>query len=90
MSLTENKTGRCYYCSALFGRRNTATARTIDHKTPQCRGGTDDLENLVYACRKCNNEKGNMTLSEYLSYIAAGRPRSALRGGHVRRNREGE
>lgn len=32
---------------------------TIDHVIPVSKGGTDDLENLVIACRKCNSKKNN-------------------------------
>lgn len=32
---------------------------TIDHVIPKCLGGTDDLENLVPACEKCNTKKGS-------------------------------
>lgn len=31
---------------------------TIDHHRPRSRGGTDDGENLVYACARCNEHKG--------------------------------
>lgn len=31
----------------------------IDHVTPKCAGGTDDMSNLVAACRPCNNTKGS-------------------------------
>lgn len=29
----------------------------VDHIIPRCKGGTDNLENLVTACRKCNLTK---------------------------------
>lgn len=32
---------------------------TIDHVIPKVRGGEDTWENLVCACVKCNNKKGN-------------------------------
>ena len=28
--------------------------RTIDHNFPRSVGGTDDLNNLALACRRCN------------------------------------
>jgi 5-methylcytosine-specific restriction endonuclease McrA len=40
----------CAYC----GRRAT----TADHVVPKARGGTDDMSNLVAACRSCNGRKG--------------------------------
>lgn len=47
---------RCLYC----GR----SANTIDHVQPKSRGGKDTWENLVACCLKCNNAKGDKTLSE--------------------------
>ena len=29
----------------------------VDHVIPRCKGGTDDPDNLVTACRTCNLEK---------------------------------
>jgi len=29
----------------------------IDHVIPRCKGGTDEMDNLVTACRKCNLTK---------------------------------
>lgn len=48
--LTKND-GRCVYCGD--------PADTIDHVIPRSKGGTDDLDNLVPACRDCNSRKGN-------------------------------
>lgn len=31
---------------------------TVDHVIPRAKGGSDDLENLVLACHKCNLDKG--------------------------------
>ena len=48
-----NKKKRCVYCYS--------TERiTIDHKTPKVRGGSDERNNLQYACRRCNGYKGDM------------------------------
>ena len=47
---------RCGYCGVH--------ATTIDHIQPKSRGGDDSWDNLVACCQKCNNIKGNRTLSE--------------------------
>ncbi|PTT67147.1 HNH endonuclease, partial [Arthrobacter sp. HMWF013] len=39
-------------------------AHTIDHVQPKSRGGADSWENLVAACLRCNNTKGDHTPSE--------------------------
>ncbi len=44
---------RCQYCGAK------TKDLTIDHVVPKSRGGVDTWENLVTACKKCNNKKGN-------------------------------
>ncbi len=44
---------RCQYC----GRADLPL--TIDHVVPRARGGEDEWENLVCACVRCNNRKGD-------------------------------
>jgi len=46
---------RCQYCSANH------LPMTVDHVIPKLYGGKDSWENLVCACIKCNNIKGNQT-----------------------------
>jgi len=46
---------RCQYC----GRGDVPL--TVDHIIPKARGGTDSWENLVCACVRCNNKKGDRT-----------------------------
>jgi len=48
----------CQYCGTKEG------VMTVDHVIPKTRGGKDDWTNLVCACVKCNNKKGNRTLKE--------------------------
>jgi 5-methylcytosine-specific restriction endonuclease McrA len=48
--------GTCQYCGAR--------AENLDHVVPRSRGGTHTWENVVAACRSCNNRKGNRTPSE--------------------------
>lgn len=51
---------RCAYC----GERPKVLV--IEHMVPEMRGGEDTLENIVPACRKCNNEKGQLTPLEWI------------------------
>lgn len=44
---------RCQYC----GRADVPL--TVDHINPKARGGEDSWENLVCACVRCNNRKGD-------------------------------
>lgn len=50
----------CQYCGEQPGRANL----TIDHVIPRSRGGQTDWENVVTACRSCNQRKGNRTPRE--------------------------
>ncbi len=49
---------KCAYC----GRNDLPL--TVDHILPKARGGEDRWENLVCACLKCNNKKGDRTPEE--------------------------
>ena len=51
---------QCQYCSKHF----MADKLTIDHVIPRSRGGKNDWFNLVTACKKCNQKKGDKTPSE--------------------------
>lgn len=49
---------RCQYC----GKENEPLS--VDHVFPKSRGGKDDWENLVIACKNCNVKKGSRTPEE--------------------------
>lgn len=49
---------RCQYCGSSRG------PMTIDHVIPKKKGGGDTWENLVCACSRCNNKKGDRTPEE--------------------------
>lgn len=50
---------RCWYCGC------DGVDLTLDHVMPRSRGGADDPENLVPACRPCNSSKGARTPEEW-------------------------
>jgi 5-methylcytosine-specific restriction endonuclease McrA len=50
----------CLYCSRQFA----AGALTRDHVVPLSRGGRDRWQNVVAACRRCNQFKGNRLLED--------------------------
>jgi hypothetical protein len=50
-------TFRCGYCGIT--EQETGARLTIDHYHPIAHGGTDDFDNLVYACHACNEFKGD-------------------------------
>lgn len=57
--------GRCYYCN----RSPHEEDRTIDHRIPLSKGGTDTRKNLVMACEDCNSHKGSMSEREFTEYL---------------------
>ena len=50
----------CMYC----GKKSAESNLTRDHLIPLSRGGKDRWQNVVSACRRCNQHKGNKLLSE--------------------------
>ena len=56
--------GRCGYCG------KPDSARHVDHVWPVYRGGTDDEENLMPACRTCNIRKATHTVEEFRHEVA--------------------
>jgi len=51
----------CMYCGEQFKHIEL----TRDHIIPMSRGGSDSWENVVTACFRCNNQKGNRTPDEW-------------------------
>jgi thymidylate synthase (FAD) len=60
-----NQNGKCYWCRVALCtetrdndkiKDNTAT---FDHKVPKASGGSEKESNIVLACYKCNNQRGN-------------------------------
>lgn len=49
--------GICQWCRSRKGE-------TIDHVIPRSRGGQHVWENVVHACKPCNNKKGSQLASE--------------------------
>ena len=49
---------------ALCGKRVTKTTRSIDHKIPRSKGGSDRLTNLQLVHRGCNSSKGTSSMAK--------------------------
>src|SRR5687768_14667269 len=59
--------GKCWYCGSNL---NPFSNFVVEHMIPLCRGGTDDIENLVPACSYCNQDKGTKTVEEWRPFFA--------------------
>ena len=57
----QRETPWCYLCGTDldFGVTNSVREFTLDHVWPQAFGGNSDPENLLPACRSCNERKGH-------------------------------
>lgn len=60
--LMDSYLGRCVYCFKPLSEP------TIDHITPITRGGGNESENLVPACRSCNASKSDKLLILWLAW----------------------
>jgi 5-methylcytosine-specific restriction endonuclease McrA len=56
----------CFYCDKVLSRK----LKTRDHVLPKSRHGSSQPNNMVDACRKCNQLKGSLTLEEFRLVIA--------------------
>jgi len=65
MALFERDLFQCQYCGKYFeSSHRSHELLTRDHIVPKSRGGKDVWENVVAACRRCNQHKGNHLLEE--------------------------
>jgi hypothetical protein len=63
--LLERHQRTCAYCAG----ESLDPILEVEHKHPRAQGGTNSIHNLVIACRTCNQAKGSLTLSEFLSTL---------------------
>lgn len=59
---TKEKTSLCCYCKCKLTPEN----KTVDHANPIGLGGLHSMTNVVICCAKCNYQKGDMPLKEWL------------------------
>jgi hypothetical protein len=62
--------GHCHYCDRKThqGLPNNSTQATRDHIYPQVRGGKWNIDNLILACKRCNDDKRDLEYDEYLIF----------------------
>lgn len=53
------------YCYMLL---SNSWKSTIDHIEPLARGGSNDISNLQWLCRRCNTSKGTKGMDEWLDW----------------------
>jgi hypothetical protein len=63
--LLDLQAARCFYCA-----RRVARDREVDHVVPWSHSGDDGLDNLVVACRPCNNHKrANLPAARHIAAL---------------------
>jgi hypothetical protein len=70
--LAERDGWACHYCAVAL----TVEDATVDEKMPLGRGGRTSMGNQVLACLPCNQDKADMTASEYAAKRDGSVPRS--------------
>lgn len=58
----------CHYCKVVMVKAKenwVDNGMSVDHVIPKSQGGSDDMDNLVLACRKCNRAKYTKHYQEY-------------------------
>ena len=74
-ALMRKHNGRCHYCGVQCHSRDPLRAGygTVDHVVPKSKGGTGLMENLVLACRGCNQRKAAMGAEEFQKQMKGSR-----------------
>ena len=55
----------CFYCGVRFAAAGP-DHRTVDHRIPTSRGGSQGLSNLVFACYACNQRKRDRPEADFV------------------------
>lgn len=68
---------KCFYCGCEVSDKVRSwkdNRATIDHKVPLAEGGGWHEDNLICACRRCNNLKGDMKFDEFVAQLKEEEP----------------
>jgi hypothetical protein len=57
----------CVYCGSSM---EEGTLLTLDHIIPHCNGGTNQSDNLITSCLKCNSSRGDRSIGEFAESVA--------------------
>jgi hypothetical protein len=77
--------GRCFWCGIEMeknGKRHGQPLRpnhcTTDHVIPTAKGGRDHPDNIVAACNRCNNERGDRPADQWVLLLARRVPKQQV------------
>lgn len=74
MRIRNSTNNQCYYCRVTFDSNGAPTSMQVDHYWPWSKGGSNELANLVPACRTCNLRK-----KDYPPWVFARRYRYSVK-----------
>lgn len=61
---------RCHWCGEKVKRGvQRADGATLDHLKPRSHGGSNELSNLVIACKSCNERRGTTPPEAFRRYM---------------------
>lgn len=58
---------RCLWCGKSVEDNGQAC---IDHLVPQSKGGDNDPSNLLTSCKRCNDQRGDMSAEEFIATLS--------------------
>lgn len=66
--LAEAQNWKCCFCGVYMtehsGKKNSVT---VEHVVAQSKGGSDDPSNLAASCSRCNGNRGNADVEDFLA-----------------------
>lgn len=66
MSIYKICNGRCAYCGCKIEYKDMQ----VDHVKPLRIGGTDEMSNMLPACRSCNHYKATLDVEGFRKYLS--------------------
>lgn len=75
VSIFQRDGWRCRWCGVEVSYNPAAsgpfypTMASLDHLIPQVKGGRNTKDNLVTACRRCNSERGHMSVEDWVNHL---------------------
>ena len=64
------ESGTCHYCGCEFVIGSSLFHPTLDHKTPLSKGGTNEIDNFVVCCMRCNRLKRTTDYNAFIFILS--------------------